>query len=85
MNFCELSDDKLGFLFDYLGIKEVYDNSEEVSTIKSGVVLERRWEWYDAIIVTPSKIRYSHDPYPSTTIFDKESFNDMVKVVEKLS
>lgn len=82
MNLCELSDEKLYHLFEYLGISEIYNKSEEKTLLVSGKVAERRWEWYDKIIVTPTEIKYSKDPYPTHTIFTEDVYNSMKNLIE---
>lgn len=78
VNFCTMPDEKLLLLIDYLGHIEVTKNSECELKIKGGECIEKRWRWYDELIVTPKEIFFAPDPYPSRSSFTADKYAKLV-------
>ena len=52
VNFCELPNDKLMLLIDFIGETEIIENSECVEKFINGKCVEKRWSYYSELIVT---------------------------------
>ena len=57
VNFCELSDDKLIKLLDFLGENEIVEKSEMMKVLIGDKCVEKRWDWYTKLVVYPQEIR----------------------------
>lgn len=80
VNFCELPVEQLNKLFIYLDVTEILDNSECEELFKSGKCIEKRWKWYDELIVKPKEILYSPSPYPTRVILTTDKFIKMQSI-----
>lgn len=56
VNFCTLPNEKLMQLLDFLGETEITQNSKCIEKHIDGECIEKRWNWYSELIVTPKKI-----------------------------
>jgi len=56
INFCKLSEHELERLIDFLGYLEIFKNSKCLTTFINGKCVEKRWESYSGLIVTPETI-----------------------------
>ena len=56
INFCELSDDKLMKLIDFLGEKEITEKSTMKQTFIDNKCVKKKWEWYGELTICPQKI-----------------------------
>jgi hypothetical protein len=56
INFCELSEHKLEQLIGFLGYSEIIKKSNCMMTFADGKCIEKRWEFYLKLIVTPETI-----------------------------
>lgn len=74
VDFCTMPDEKLLMLIDYLGHTEVTKNSECEQKIKGGKCIEKKWCWYDELIVTPKEIFFAPDPHPRRSSFTAENY-----------
>ena len=74
VNFCTMSDDELTKILDFCEVNEVVSKTEMVKKIKGDECIEKRWEWYDTLVVTPKEIKFSTSPYPSQTIMTAERY-----------
>jgi hypothetical protein len=83
VNFCTMPEEKLLMLIDYLGCTEVIKNSECVQKIKGDECIEKKWSWYDEVIVKPKEIFYAPDPYPGSVIFTVEKYAKLMLLFNK--
>jgi hypothetical protein len=74
VNFCTMPDDELMKIFDLCEVMQVLDKTEMVQKIQGKECIEKRWEWYDTLVVTPKEIKFSTSPYPSQTIMTAERY-----------
>lgn len=79
-NFCNLDDIKLIYLIDYLGHRDIIEKSESEDKISNGECIEKKWVWYDELIITPKEILFSSDPQPRRVIFTAEDYGKMRKI-----
>jgi hypothetical protein len=77
VNFCTMSHDELLKILDLCDATEVLSKTEMVQKIKGEECIEKRWEWYDTLVVTPKEIKFSTSPYPSQTIMTAEKYLKM--------
>ena len=56
VNFCEMDNDKLFKLLDFLGQNEILEKSKMTEKYEDGKCIEKGWEWYDRLNVYPQKI-----------------------------
>ena len=53
---------------------EVVENSEMIQKIKGEECIEKKWEWYDTLTVTPKEIIFAKSPYPSYVAMSSERY-----------
>lgn len=74
VNFCTMPNDELMKIIDFCDLMEVIENSEMTQKIKGEECIEKKWEWYDTITVTPKEIRFAKSPYPSSVVMTAEKY-----------
>ena len=74
VNFCTMPNDELMKVLAFCGLMEVVENSEMEKKIKGEECIEKKWEWYDTITVTPKEIRFAESPYPSSVVMTAEKY-----------
>jgi hypothetical protein len=74
INFCTMSHDELMKIFELCDVMAVVDKSEMVHTFRDNNCIEKQWEYYDTLTVTPTEIKFSHSPYPSSIIMTAERY-----------
>lgn len=76
VNFCMMPHDELLRILDFCGVTNVVNQAEMVQKIKGdkNECIEKSWEYYDILVVTPKEIKYSTSPYPSQTIMTAEKY-----------
>lgn len=77
VNFCMMSENELIKILDFCDATEVLSKTEMVKKIKGNECIEKRWEWYDTLVVTPKEITFSTSPYPSQKIMTAEKYLKM--------
>jgi hypothetical protein len=77
INFCEWSDEKLMKLIDFLGLMEITTKTDMESRLVNNKCVQKKWSYYDELIVEPETIRFAVDPYPSSVVFSAEQFIKM--------
>lgn len=80
VNFCTMSNDELMAILDLCGLMNIVTNSDMTEKIRGGVCIEKKWEWYDTIVVTPIEIRYTKSPYPPSVIMTSERYDKIRKM-----
>lgn len=82
VNFCTMSEDKLLKILDLCDALEVLSKTEMIQKIKEDECIEKRWEWYDTLVVMPKEITFSTSPYPSRTIMTAEKYLKMKAIFD---
>lgn len=75
VNFCELPDDKLLQLIDFLGEKEITERSKMEQTIIDNKCVKKKWDWYSQLTVYPDKI--TSCGHVTVTLITSEKFAKM--------
>jgi hypothetical protein len=76
VNFCTMPHDELINILDFCEVSNVINETEMIQKLKGdkNECIEKRWEWYDTLVVTPKEIKFSTSPYPSHTIMTAEKY-----------
>jgi len=81
INFCEFSPEKLTLLLDYLGKLEILEQSKCVSKYEDDKCIEKKWEYYeDILVIYPKKITSSH--HLTIELINDEKYLKIKKVIE---
>ena len=78
VNFCSLPNEKLLQLIDLLGETEITQNTQCEEKYIDGKCVEKRWNWYSRLIVTPDKITTSQ--YSSVVLLTAEKYMKMQRL-----
>ncbi len=76
INFCEMSEDELQKIFDFIGkgVLEVVKNSSVETKLLGTTIIEKKWNHWDEVIVTPKEIFFAPDPQPRQSIMTAEKY-----------
>lgn len=80
INFCEISDEFLLKIIDFLGHKDITEKCDMEQIIRKNKVISKKWSYYDELFVTPTEILFTHEPYPSIKIFSVEEYEKLEKI-----
>ncbi len=83
INFCEISQEHLLKLLEFLGEKDVTDNSKMYETYVEGKCIKKEWEWYSTVRVTPAEIVAIGEV--KQYLMTSERFEAMTNLVELLT
>jgi hypothetical protein len=84
INFCKWSNEKLMSLIDFLGLTEITTKTDMESRFINDRCVQKKWSYYDELIVTPEEIRFAVDPYPSDVVFTAEQLVKMKKFFDTI-
>ncbi len=86
INFCKIQHKSLIKLIEAVADKDTMDiikNSKVVETHRNGKCVQKEWEWYNRLIVTPTEI-YTVS-FVRSYHMTAEKFEKMKKIVKLLS
>jgi len=67
-----MPNDELMKILDFCELMEVVKNSEMEQKIKGEECIEKKWDWYNTITVTPKEIKYA--AYFSSVVMTAEKY-----------
>ena len=77
INFCTIPETELMKIFEFCGVSETAQKSDISQTMLNGVLIEKKYEHYDTITVTPDRIYFALDPYPRREIMNIEKYEQL--------
>lgn len=79
-SFCDMDDVHLLYLIDYLECRDVVDKSEVEIKFLNGDCIEKKWQWYDELIIRPKQIIFCPSSMGQKVILTAEEYLKMRKI-----